>query len=345
MNPDQDSHKLQVLKSQISKITQPKQLSRLNQLYSLVEDFSQDDFQKLLSSKKLFECHDSQALAIILICPVEANPEQIFTYLETKYASIFENHYSSGINNGLALRFVKAALLSKNGKKLLESNTFQTLALCNPSLFLGPFLYLSLSLGQTIDLESFGIQMEFSSIKKIDAMTLYYYGINFLLNKKYEEAQTQLLRAYSISQGYNDLRMGITHKLNLTTFLNQHSYETFTKMISLKNKINNQNEWLWDLDTVPFKINDNFYMKFKDDIYKEHARRVIYDRAQNTTSIPLDALIAACSDQEVAQETLQSIKTNKEISFTIIDGNVKFYRINRLKKAEKELEIVNNMFN
>jgi hypothetical protein len=116
-------------------------------------------------------------------------------------------------------------------------------------------------------------------------MAFYYSAINKLFNRRFEAADVDLLRSWTLSRGAKDLRPSIIDAMSLSAFLSQKSLPVFQGRLPKKYWPRRGASFdLWDLDKPESpNFGSKFYMKLASDIKRERTIRILADLERLTS--------------------------------------------------------------
>ncbi|OHT03170.1 hypothetical protein TRFO_06852 [Tritrichomonas foetus] len=325
----QEKNHFAYITNDINEIKDFNDLKKLGAAFNEIKSVDRHQFDNLFSEQFLKSKKLPQIVAICMIVPLHFAPEQLYNLITRILGDI--THIPNEYKTTLVMRFVESALTIGRGTELFNTGIIQTFQKDSPKFFTVPLLFLSASICAPLEIAT----IQFNDSPMLDIMAYYYSACNLILLHKFPEAEDQLLRAYALSKCYKKMKPAIVSKLNLTSFLNQSSFNCLMKKISLKDKPDENVLLIWEIDPQLFKITDQFYLKLENEIRKEHTRRVIFDYAKSTVQLNINLLRKECQNFYF-EETLTILKESGELKFRIRDDVIKFIRINYQLRADKE---------
>ncbi|OHT17101.1 hypothetical protein TRFO_41284 [Tritrichomonas foetus] len=285
----------------------------------------------------------NQKAALILIIPVEFIPNEVFNWGQKLIP--FLDSYEQIISSGLMMRLAKSSIILNQAGTILE--TFAWI-IGRHEWIICPYLYLSASSKIPID---FDIK-KLTQFSRVDCMTFYYAGINYLMLRLYEKALISFLHSLEILN-FSDFSKNVSSHLFLTCFLLHFEEEQARLLIHSKNEIDEDvlNLFSYSIDSIESLPFSNIGELLITEINEELKRRKLYKISQTALRIPLDLLlhkIGIETDEEIF-ENLSNLQDEGKIKYKNLNGIIRFYQPDMKKQIEEQnetiskiLEIVNN---
>lgn len=339
MQPDKKPY-LDYVKNDILKVKNMDDLKDLGKTMKDAKALEKREVEELFNSKFLQAKNVPQLAALCIVVPTNAVPNQLYSLISKLLPDMKNLNFR--IQNGIAYKYVEAAISISEGKNLLANDIFIALFYDSPAIYAGPYLRLLASIKDPKDIFEKNA-ISYTKEPRIDVLTLYYYSINLLLLNNYKKSEQFLLRSYKLAKKakIDDTIPSIVEKLSLASFLNHVPHTVFLSLVKLTHHPEKHASSIWDLDNSNYldQIQDpkNFYNQFRKQIIFEHTRRVIIDFTISTSEMPLQLLIEACNNPDT-MEVLALMKSSGEIKFRIKDNIIKFIKFNYQVQIDQEQE-------
>ena len=249
-------------------------------------------FQTLVKNQD--ELHLYGKIGLALIPAPEMAPTTLYNFILVLLPDI--SPLNSFQKFSLYMRLVQAAVYSNNAKSLWSENIIKKVQQVHPSLYTAPLAFLACMTGHAVEPPSI-----LHSNPRIAALTLFYCGLNFLIQKNYQEAYRNLMQATCFIDLFPDMRAAFLQKYSLAAFLNHVPSEVFFQ--NFNNDSPSDVHFLWSLDmktprfleeltsSHKFGSSTHFYSEFAVEISKEHSKRLI---------LKFSRVISLVSKQELA---------------------------------------------
>lgn len=283
----------------------------------------------------------SQMATLILITPVKFIANEVFQWCSKLFP--FLNQFPQIVSAGLMMRFAESSLILNQVDSTLQTMRW---GICRYPFINGAYLYLCAASKNPIEYEI----KTLTKYPRVDCMTFYYLGINFLMLKIFLKAQESFLHSLTINSP-SDFSKEIASNFFLSCFLNHFDESQARLLISDKIEIS---EYIIELftkvDEIELNSDDDFSDIFKfliDDINKEIKRRRVIRFANATEAIQIDLFVKKANlfDQNELIEILKILKNEKIVSFKIKDDVVCFYQPNLKSVIDCQYESVMKLIN
>ncbi|OHT01445.1 hypothetical protein TRFO_31775 [Tritrichomonas foetus] len=339
MNKDKKNN----LIAEIKKIVTFNDLTKIGSLIEEGQSLDVKTATDLFNIKQMKDLPIPSMIALILIAPLKTVPGLIFQYIENVY---FQNlptfvELHNDYKTGIVMRYVRAAVLCSKGVETFKNGFLHQLQKENPGLYSAPLLYLAAQIDNPMTLN-----IRLTKNPRIDTLTTYYLGVNYIMLKNWDEAEKLLIKALALSKYCKDIRPSIIHKMSLASFLNKTPKSVFTNRIAPKNLLPGQSSKIWGLDgNYDSDRVDFFYRAFAHEIRQEHIRRVIIDFAETTTRVLLTDLTTACGfgntiKPNQIEEHVKALIKAGEIQASISKDFVEFESVSLQAHVETEMNNV-----
>ena len=270
----------------------------------------------------------NQMAALILIIPVKYIPNEVFQWCSKLFP--FLGSFPQIISAGLMMRFAESSLILDKVETTLQTMRWGI----NRYPFINcAYLYLCSASKNPVEYEIKSL----TKYARVDCLTFYYNGINFLMLHNYLKAQEAFLHSLSIHSP-SDFSKEIVSDLLLACFLNHYSENQARSLFSDKFEVS---ESVLDL----FKKNDEFQFNSEEedsfnfsevflflinDINKEIRRRRVINLALTASSIPVEVFLkkTMLSDSKELFDILNLLKNEKIVSFRLNEDVITFSQPN-----------------
>lgn len=293
----------------------------------------------------------NQMAALILMIPVKFIPNEVFQWCSKIFP--FLSSFPQIVSAGLMMRFAESSLILNKVDTTLQTMRW---GINRYSFINCAYLYLCSASKNPIEYEITTL----TNYARVDCMTFYYLGINFLMLHKYQKASESFLHSLTIHSP-SDFAKEIASNFFLSCFLIHYTESQTRSLISDKFDISENVIKLFSQDDeIDLNSQDEDLSCYSDvfkflieDINKEIRKRKILRIAQASYIIPTEIFLKKANiiDQNELTEILKCLKNENLISFKIKDGAYTFSRPNlqpvidglndSLMKSMDQLRLIN----
>jgi hypothetical protein len=281
----------------IRQITRIPDLDNLGDFYSKArKTFDHQGVANFVTHAAILDYTELQTIAYSLILPLELNPRELYPVFKRILRNV--SAYPPRVQVCLAMRCVRAAVLSHQAQELNDSLIIQKLFHSDERLFQRPLLYLNAHLSNPIVTVPL-----ICGDSRSDAILLYYSAVNKLLARDFATADSEFKRSWELSRSAKELRPSIIEGMSLSAFLSGSTWDLFIRRLPEKHVPSSGGVFkIWKLanpyDTGSFSC---LYDRFSAEILREHAKRVLIDTAKMVTIVPIEQLIEWCGTPDVCE--------------------------------------------